>query len=196
MRSQARLVPGTSNTPRTSAVRGVSNGGRGMASGSALRCEFCRGHSPRISRNQALTNADATEESGRQSHSLPPFPTVTLGLRVRSVWSHPAPQYTISAHVSKTSSWPAPGVLHSRIGGRARALVSFRKTERIPGGGYGAIWRVINLANQRRSSDSAPGTLEMAPGSEGRRRFEREARIRRGNLGRRQFRSGAPEKLT
>ncbi|WRZ90575.1 serine/threonine protein kinase [Streptomyces sp. NBC_01007] len=55
--------------------------------------------------------------------------------------------------------------------------VSFRKTERIPGGGYGAVWRAINLATGDEVVMKFPlDTLDMAPGSEDRRRFEREAR--------------------
>ncbi|MGX6743705.1 serine/threonine-protein kinase [Streptomyces peucetius] len=55
--------------------------------------------------------------------------------------------------------------------------VSFRKIERIPGGGYGAVWRAINLATGDEVVMKFPlDTLDMAPGSDDRRRFEREAR--------------------
>ncbi|WP_328982226.1 serine/threonine protein kinase [Streptomyces mirabilis] len=61
--------------------------------------------------------------------------------------------------------------------GHVAGRVSFRKTTRIPGGGYGAVWRAINLATDDEVVMKFPlDTLDMSPGSEDRRRFEREAR--------------------
>ncbi|MCC5479058.1 serine/threonine-protein kinase [Streptomyces barringtoniae] len=55
--------------------------------------------------------------------------------------------------------------------------VRFRKIERMPGGGYGAVWRAANLETGDEVVMKFPlDTLDMSPGSEDRRRFEREAR--------------------
>ncbi|MFG2954301.1 serine/threonine-protein kinase [Streptomyces sp. NPDC048291] len=55
--------------------------------------------------------------------------------------------------------------------------VRFQKIEQMPGGGYGAVWRAINLATDDEVVMKFPlETLDMTPGSEDRRRFEREAR--------------------
>ncbi|MFD3927398.1 serine/threonine-protein kinase [Streptomyces sp. NPDC058614] len=56
-------------------------------------------------------------------------------------------------------------------------MARFRKIEQIPGGGYGAVWRAINLSTGDEVVMKFPlDALDMAPGSEDRRRFEREAR--------------------
>jgi serine/threonine protein kinase len=53
----------------------------------------------------------------------------------------------------------------------------FKRIEQIPGGGYGAVWRAINLETDDDVVMKFPlDTLDMSAGSEDRRRFEREAR--------------------
>lgn len=55
--------------------------------------------------------------------------------------------------------------------------VRFRKIEQMPGGGYGAVWRAVALETGDEVVMKFPlDTLDMSPGSEDRRRFEREVR--------------------
>ncbi|KUN75652.1 serine/threonine-protein kinase [Streptomyces griseoruber] len=59
------------------------------------------------------------------------------------------------------------------MAGRGR----FKRIEQLPGGGYGAVWRAINLETDDAVVMKFPlDTLDMSSGSEDRRRFEREAR--------------------
>ncbi|MFF8608408.1 serine/threonine-protein kinase [Streptomyces sp. NPDC015346] len=53
----------------------------------------------------------------------------------------------------------------------------FKKTERLGGGGYGVVWRAIYLDTGAEVIMKFPlDSLDMTPGSDDRKRFEREAR--------------------